>query len=63
MLEREKQRTDQQKKHAAEKQRRAHPGKDHKGQAERKQAGKASDPEPMKDKGYIERIEEKTEKH
>ena len=41
MLEREKQRTDQQK----------------------KQAGKASDPETMKDKGYIERIEEKTEKH
>lgn len=63
MLEREKQRTDQQKKHAAEKQRRARPGKDDKGRVERKQAGMATDPQAMKDKGYIERIDEKTEKH
>ncbi len=62
MIEREKQRTDQQKRHKAEKQRRAHPEK----KDERptvQQAGKASDPETMQDKGYIERIEEKTEKH
>ena len=63
MLEREKQRTDQQKKHAGEKQRRARSGKNEKGRTEHKQAGQASDPEAMKDKGYVERIEEKTKKH
>ncbi len=62
MIEREKQRADQRKKHKAEKQRREHPGKrDEKPTVQ--QAGKASDPETMRDKGYIERIEEKTEKH
>lgn len=63
MIERDKQRTDQQKKHKAEKQRRAQPGKkgaEGKGQ---RQAGKSTDVETMQDKDYIERIEEKTEKH
>ena len=53
MIEREKQRTDQQKKHKAEKQRRELPGK----KDERptvQQAGEATDPETM---------QEKTEKH
>lgn len=62
MIEREKQRADQQKKHKAEKERRLHTQK----KDERptiQQAGKATDPETMQDKGYVERIEEKTEKH
>jgi hypothetical protein len=63
MIEREKQRTDQQKKHKAEKQRRTHSGKKGEGRPEQRQAGKATDPETMQDKGYAERIEEKTEKH
>ena len=63
MIEREKQRTDQQKKHAAEKERREHPKKDVKAQAGQQHAGMDTDPETMKDKGYVERIEEKTEKH
>jgi len=46
MMEREKQRSDQQKKHAAEKERHEHPKKDAK-----VQAGMAIDPETMKDKG------------
>lgn len=63
MLERDKQRTDQQKKHAAEKQRRAHPKEDEKSKSGQQKAGADTDPETMKDKAYIKRIEEKTEKH
>ena len=61
MLEREKQRTDQEKKHQAEKQRRSK--KKSEGHVEQHEAGRATNRESMKDKGYVERIEEKTEKH
>ncbi len=63
MIEREKQRTDQAKKHKAEKQRRSHSEKNREQHSEQREAGKSTDPETMKDKGYVERIEEKTEKH
>ena len=63
MIEREKQRTDQQKKHAAEKERQKHPKKDVKDKTGQRHAGMATDPQTMKDKDYVKRIEEKTEKH
>lgn len=63
MIERDKQRIDQQKKHAAEKERREHPKKDTKAQPEHHHAGMDTDPQTMQDKDYIKRIEEKTEKH
>ena len=63
MIEREKQRDDQQKKHAAEKKRRAHLKKENRAQPQRPSAGSDTRPETMEDKGYIKRIEEKTEKH
>lgn len=66
MQEREKQRTDQEKKHAVEKERREHPHKDVKTQASEEQgtqAGMTTDPETAKDKDYAKRIEKKTEKH
>jgi hypothetical protein len=61
MIEREKQRTDQEKKHKEEKQRRSHSEKKREGRQEQRKAGKSTDPETMLDKGYVERIEEKTE--
>ena len=65
MLEREKQRSDQQKKHAKEKERRKHPHKDQKVQSRpgQEHAGMATDPETMQDEAYAKRITEKTEKH
>lgn len=65
MVEREKQRHDQQKKQASEKEKREHPQKDQKAphRPEREHAGMATDPEAMRDRGYIERIDEKTRKH
>lgn len=63
MLERDKQRTDQQKKYAAEKERHAHNKKDDKEQAGKQHAGADTDAETMKDKDYVKRIDEKTEKH
>lgn len=63
MIERDKQRTDQEKKHAAEKERREHPKKDVKDVSGQQHAGMDTDPQTMKDKGYVERITEKTEKH
>lgn len=63
MLERDKQRTDQEKKHNAEKQRRLRSEKKSDRHPEQRKAGKSTDPETMEDKGYVERIEEKTEKH
>lgn len=63
MIERDKQVTDQQKKHRAEKARRKHPSKDVKDQQGQQQAGMSTDPETMKDEGYVKRIEEKTEHH
>jgi hypothetical protein len=65
MLEREKQRSDQQKKHVKEKERRKHPHKDQKAQsrAGQEHAGMATDPEAMQDDDYVKRMNEKTEKH
>jgi hypothetical protein len=63
MIERDKQRIDQEKKHAAEKERREHPKKDVKVQPGQQHAGMDTDPQTMKDKDYVKRIEEKTEKH
>ena len=65
MIEREKQRSDQQKKHAKEKERREHPQKDQKAQPrpEQEHAGMATDPKTMQDDDYVKRITEKTEKH
>jgi hypothetical protein len=65
MLEREKQVSDQEKKHAGEKERQEHPKRDVKAQDKpgQVQAGDDTKPETMKDKGYVERITEKTEKH
>jgi hypothetical protein len=65
MIERDKQRDDQKKKHAKEKERHEHPTKDKKAQANAKQghAGMATDPKTMQDPGYVERIDEKTQKH
>jgi hypothetical protein len=63
MLEREKQRSDQQKKHAAEKKRQSSARKDGKKEINQQQAGSDTNPETMKDKDYVKRIEEKTEKH
>ncbi len=63
MIERDKQRSDQEKKHKAENQRRSHAEKSKAQRPEQREAGKSTDPETMKDKGYVERIEEKTEKH
>jgi hypothetical protein len=61
MLEREKQRSDQQMKHATEEKqsRSKKDGKKKVGQ----QAGSDTNPETMKDKDYVKRIEEKTKKH
>jgi hypothetical protein len=63
VIERDKQVDDQQKKHANEKEREQHPQTGGRRQPEPQQAGMATDPEVAKDKGYAERIEEKTEKH
>ena len=63
MIERDKQRIDQEKKHAAEKERHEHPKKDVKVQPGQQHAGMDTDPQTMKDKDYVKRIEEKTEKH
>ena len=65
MIEREKQRSDQQKKHAKEKERREPPQKDQKAQPhpEQEHAGMATDPKTMQDPDYIKRMNEKTEKH
>jgi hypothetical protein len=63
MLERDKQRTDQEKKHQTKKQRHSQSKKKSEAHIEHQEAGRATDPETMQDKGYEERIEEKTKKH
>lgn len=65
MIERDKQVTDQEKKHAIEKERKEHPKKDVKTQSVPGEvhAGADTDPKTMENKGYVERITEKTEKH
>jgi CRISPR/Cas system CSM-associated protein Csm5 (group 7 of RAMP superfamily) len=62
-IERDKQVTDQQKKHAAEKERRKQSRKDVKARSGQQHAGMATDHQTMRDKDYVERIEDKTEKH
>jgi hypothetical protein len=62
MIERDKQVDDQQKKqakHEAD----MRSKKNAKAKPEQQHAGMATDPETMKDKDYVKRIEEKTEKH
>lgn len=63
MSEQDKQATDQQKKHEAEKRRGEHPEEDVHAPSEQHEVGMASDPNAAKDKGYAKRIEEKTSKH
>lgn len=66
MLEREKQKNDQEKKHAAEKARHEHHQKDVKTQASESKgqhAGMSTDPETARDPDYAKRVEEKTKKH
>lgn len=66
MIEREKQRDDQQKKHAAEKARHARSKKEQQEKREHpeeKETRSDTDPQSMKDKDHIKRIEEKTKKH
>ncbi len=63
MIERDKQVSDQQKKHAEEKERQEHPQTGDRHKPEPQQAGMTTDADAAKDKGYAERIEEKTEKH
>ncbi len=63
MIERDKQVTDQQKKHAADKKRHEHKRENDKSQTSQPEAGMSTDPKAMEDKGYQERIEKKTEKH
>ena len=62
MIERDKQVADQQKKHSTEKERQKHPRKGAKTPQEQ-QAGMSTDPQTMKDEGYVDRIDEKTSKH
>ncbi len=71
MIAREKQKSDQEKKHVAHQKSTEHP--QHDGQVQSQQSeqaqsgqpnvGMATDPEATKDKGYVKRIEEKTQKH
>ena len=63
MIERDKQVTDQQKKHAAEKERREHPQQGPTHQPEPPAIGSDTDPKTMENKEYVETITEKTEKH
>jgi hypothetical protein len=64
MIERDKQVNDQQKKQSAKKQRREHPSKDRKAQAQPQQdARMTTDPKAAKDRGYAKRMSEKTSKH
>lgn len=65
MLERDKQRSDQQKKHAKAKEKHEHSRKNQKAQdrPEQAHAGAATDPETMQDPNYVKRIDEKTRKH
>lgn len=63
MIERDKQRTDQEKKHAAEKERRKHSKDKDKNLPQKPNARSDTDPSSVKDKAYVKRVEEKTEKH
>jgi hypothetical protein len=62
MSEKDKQNTDQQKNNDVEKERQQHSHKDAKKQ-EKQQAGMSTDPQAMKDEGYVKRIDEKTSRH
>jgi hypothetical protein len=61
MLERVKQKDDQEKKRTKEKHDRSK--QERRARPEQKHAGMATDPQTMKDKEYVKHIEEKTQKH
>ncbi len=65
MIERDKQKDDQEKKHQREQEKDNNDLSKQKRRAQPKQkhAGMATDPQTMKDKDYIRDIEEKTQKH
>jgi len=63
MIERDKQKDDQKKKHTDENENRDLSKQDVKVRPKQKHAGMATDPQTMKDKDYIKDIEEKTKKH
>lgn len=65
MLEREEQRRDQHQKHAKEKERQERSQKkaEEKRESGQPQAGMDTNPEVAQDRGYIERMNEKTSKH
>jgi len=63
MIERDKQKDDQEKKQIDEKEKRDLPKQDGRVRPKQKHAGMATDPQTMKDKDYIKDIEEKTQKH
>lgn len=65
MLEREKQRDDQRKKQEREKKLHKQSEQEQKAQpqTEQRQADMATDPAAARDEGYIERMNEKTQKH
>lgn len=60
MIERDKQRIDQQKKQTRKS---SHKKQEKQQHPQQKKAGMATDPEAMQDPGYIERMNEKTSKH
>lgn len=62
MSEQDKQNTDQQKSNDGEKKGQEHSHKNAKKQ-EKQQAGMSTDPQAMKDEGYVKRIDEKTSRH
>jgi len=63
MIERDKQKEDQEKKRSNENQSQDLAKQDPRVRSKQKHAGMATDPQTMKDKDYIKDIEEKTQKH
>jgi len=63
MIERDKQKDEQEKKQVNEKENQDLPKQDGRVRPKQKHAGMATDPQTMKDKDYIKNIEEKTQKH
>ena len=63
MIERDKQKEDQENKKTNENESQDLAKQDRRVRSKQKHAGMATDPQTMKDKGYIKDIEEKTQKH
>ncbi len=63
MIERDKQKDDQDQKQVEKNERHSLAPQDGKVQPKQKQAGMATDAQAMKDKEYVKNIEEKTQKH